>query len=264
MAIEFDPGPSQRFAQLFSALPDYGLFKQYFWYDWGPVFYRGRLDGTARVICIASDPGPTECLVRRTLVGDAGQRVQGFLAKLGLTRSYVCVNAFAYALFPSQAKNAEPLLLDAQQAAWRNGVLDELVQLGKPEVVIAFGREAQLAVDSWPGGGGLHVEKIPHPSSHDEKDLLTKWSASVAKLRNLVTTDPGGNVQGPNYGATFLESDYAPIPRLDLPFGTPNWIGDDAWGRKASPRHNNCVRRPDSKNEPHLNGNHFLIWQAPP
>ena len=61
-------------------------------------------DGTARVLGIASDPGPAECLpfARRALVGDSGQKTQGFFAKLGLTRSYVLVNGFAVALRPSQ------------------------------------------------------------------------------------------------------------------------------------------------------------------
>ncbi len=92
---EFDPGPPREFAQMFARVPDYAPYKEHFWYDWGPVFYRGRLDGSARVLCVASDPGPTERVAMRTLVGDAGQRVQGFLAKIGLTRSYLCLNAVA-------------------------------------------------------------------------------------------------------------------------------------------------------------------------
>src|SRR5712692_6259608 len=118
--IEFDPGPPPEFAQLFAQAPDYGPFKQHFWYDWGPVFYRGRLDGSSRLLCIASDPGPTERVALRTLVGDAGQRVQGFMTKLGLTRSYICLNAFIYALFPSHAANAPQILSDPIQKNWRN------------------------------------------------------------------------------------------------------------------------------------------------
>ena len=100
---EFDPGPTLDFAEHFAQVPDYAPFKEHFWYDWGPIFYRGRLDGTARVLCIASDPGATERIALRTLVGDAGQRTQGFLAKIGLTRSYLCLNAFPYGLMPSHA-----------------------------------------------------------------------------------------------------------------------------------------------------------------
>jgi len=61
------------------------------------VFYRGRLDGSARLLCAASDPSTTERVAMRTLVGDAGQRVQGFLTKVGLTRSHLCLNALTNA-----------------------------------------------------------------------------------------------------------------------------------------------------------------------
>src|SRR5918912_3602198 len=112
--MEFDAGPPQEFAEIFARSPNYRPYKEHFWYDWGPIFYRGRLDGSARVLCVGSDPGPTERVALRTLVGDAGQRVQGFLAKLGLTHSYVCLNAFVYALFPSRASSAGAVLRNQQ------------------------------------------------------------------------------------------------------------------------------------------------------
>src|SRR5688500_6160195 len=116
----FDPGPPASFAAIFDAMPDHSGVREHFWFDWGPVFYRGRLDGTARVLAIASDPGPTERVACRTLVGDAGQRVQGFLAKLGLTRSYLCLNALPYALFPSHGSHADDVLAEPNILAWRN------------------------------------------------------------------------------------------------------------------------------------------------
>src|SRR5436189_5842689 len=107
---EFDRGPPAQLAQLFDGVPDPPV-KGDFWFDWGPVFYRGRLDGSAKVLCVASDPGPTERIAARSLVGNAGQRVQGLFSKLGLTRSYVCLNAWAYALHPTKAE-AERQRLD--------------------------------------------------------------------------------------------------------------------------------------------------------
>lgn len=98
---DYDPGPPARLARHFASVPSYSPHRDLFWYDWGPVFYRGRCNGTAKLLGIASDPGPTERIACRTLVGDAGQRVQGFLAKLGLTQGYLLINAFAYALLPS-------------------------------------------------------------------------------------------------------------------------------------------------------------------
>src|SRR5258705_5040824 len=107
---DFDPGPPTTFATLFAGSPDSGGFRQHFWFDWGPIFYRGRLDGSARVLCIGSDPGPTERIACRTLVGDAGQRVQGFLSKLGLTRSYLCLNVFSFALFTGHAWEPQDIM----------------------------------------------------------------------------------------------------------------------------------------------------------
>src|SRR4051812_6642004 len=58
--IEFDPRPPPAIAQQLAAVPSYAVHRDLFWYDWGPVFYRRRLDGSARVLGIASDPGPRE------------------------------------------------------------------------------------------------------------------------------------------------------------------------------------------------------------
>ena len=127
---EFDPGPPAAIAEHLANVPSYAEHRELFWYDWGPVFYRGRLDGSARLLGIASDPGPTERIACRSLVGDAGQRVQGFLSKLGLTRSYVMVNAYAYALLPSRAPEARPLLSEPEHLAWRNGLYDALAGPG--------------------------------------------------------------------------------------------------------------------------------------
>src|SRR3546814_14342639 len=118
--IEFAQGPLLPFARIFAACPDYGELNRHFWYDWGPIFHRGRTNGSARVLCIASDPGATERIAARTLVGDAGPRVQGFLAKLGLTRSYLLLNASSYALIPPPASQGDNGPSPPAQAAWRN------------------------------------------------------------------------------------------------------------------------------------------------
>jgi uracil-DNA glycosylase len=254
--IEFDPGPPPAFADIFARVPDYTPFKAFFWFDWGPVFYRGRLDGSARLLCVASDPGPTERVACRTLVGDAGQRVQGFLTKVGLTRSYLCVNAFAFALYPSRFFSTGQILNDPQHLAWRNELFDR-IKTPNLQAVVAFGEQAQTAVQLWPGKGTLPVLEVPHPSSRDATKLLNAWRAAITQLRGIVTPDPDGNPAGPNYGPRFLEADYSRIPPRDLPFGVPPWLGDDAWGRKGKPRHNNSVSRPSPDDR------HTLTWIAP-
>jgi uracil-DNA glycosylase len=252
----FDPGPPPTFAALFEAIPDHTAVKDHFWFDWGPVFYRGRLDGTARLLVIASDPGPTERVAGRTLVGDAGQRVQGFFRKLGLTHSYLCLNAFAYALYPSHARYARTLLAEPVVRSWRNQLFDAALT-PTVQAIVAFGENAQEAAGQWPRASGVPVVEVPHPSSRDATKLLDSWRAAIVQLRATVTPDSDGDASTPNYGTSFGEADYAPIPRADLPFGVPPWLGDDAWGRAAHPSHHNSVSRPNPDDR------HTLIWIAP-
>jgi uracil-DNA glycosylase len=253
---DYDPGPPPALAAHFAALPSYADQRDLFWYDWGPVFYRGRLDKSARVLAIASDPGPTERIACRTLVGDAGQRVQGFLSKIGLTRSYVLLNAFPYALHPSRARDALPLLTDAAHKNWENQLL-ELVSGPALQAIVAFGDNAREALKQWDNAPDLPTVAIPHPSSRNTRALLDRWRAAVTELRAVVTPDPGQDNNARNYGTRFTEADYTRIPPSDLPFGLPDWFGDDRWGRQARPRHNNSVERPTDDLD------HTLLWQAP-
>ncbi len=253
----YDPGPPPAIAAHLDALPSYATHRELFWYDWGPVFYRGRLDRTARLLCVASDPGPTERIACRTLVGDAGQRVQGFLAKLGLTRSYLLVNAFAYALRPSRAAEATPLLAEPVYRDWLGGLLDAATGPDL-QAVVAFGVQARRAVALWSGRPPVPLHEIPHPSSRDPQQLAAAWAGAVTALRDVVIPDPDGDPTGPNYGTELAEADYTRIPAHDLPFGLPAWFGDDAWGRADQPRHNNSVSRPDD------DPLHTLVWRAPP
>ena len=207
-------------------------------------------------MCVASDPGPTERIAGRTLVGDAGQRVQGFLVRLGLTRSYLCLNAFSYALIPSHGSAGATIVRNAELTTWRNQVFDA-AKTPDLQAVVAFGRLAQKAVALWPGRAGLAVANVPHPSSRVEAALLDAWRQSVSDLRAVVTPDPDGDPAAANYGEKFEEADYAPIPARDLPPGVPTWLGDDAWGRTAAPPHRNCVSRPSPDDR------HTLHWIAP-
>jgi hypothetical protein len=187
-------------------------------------------------------------------VGDSGQKTQGFLAKLGLTKSYVLVNAFAVALHPGKSSKGRKVLANnAAIKQWRHGFYNRLLAGGSLEAVVAFGDSAHQAYDLWvaenPAAAAVPVVKIPHPAAVDRDgsgndSALKKWKKAVTKLRGLVTPDPDGDPAGPNYGAYFTENDYVRIPRRDLPLKAPAYFGDDSWGRAATPQHNNCCKRP--------------------
>jgi hypothetical protein len=73
--MEFDPGPPSSIAEVFARVPTPRSI--------GPITgsprdrssNRGRRDDSVGPFFVASDPGPTERIAGRTLVGDAGQRV---------------------------------------------------------------------------------------------------------------------------------------------------------------------------------------------
>ena len=97
MPATFDPGICHEpFMTLCDEAPDPSVFpSNSFRVEWGLIFHRGRLDGTARILCIGRDPAQSEAVVRCV----DGHRVQGFLAKLGIERSYVMLNAFLYSVY---------------------------------------------------------------------------------------------------------------------------------------------------------------------
>src|SRR5581483_4413548 len=104
MPHEFDPGyAAEPFRTLCAEYPGAEAYPPAdFRLEWGPIFHRGRLDGSARVLVLGQDPAAHEAIARRILIGVAGQRTQGFLAKLGIEFSYVMVNTFLYSVYGQQ------------------------------------------------------------------------------------------------------------------------------------------------------------------
>ncbi len=224
----FDPGPSPEWASFFANAPvqhylthPTGRFR----IDFGPVYYRGRLDGTARVIVVGQDPSVNEILGHRVFVGRSGQRLQGFLRKLGLDRSYIILNTYLFSVFGQFDTELKGIADESEVLSFRNAFLDRLKKDNPVQAVIGVGRGGQHGVETWPGQVGLTSVEITHPAAHDEAALLASWSAALNVLRPIVEADDG-MTQDPNpYGTTFTDDDHEPIPRHDLPFGIPDWHG---------------------------------------
>jgi hypothetical protein len=222
---DFDPGPAGAFATHWDNRPSYNSVKARFRMNWGPIYYRGRLDGSAKVIVIGQDPAADENVARRILVGSAGQRVQGFLRKLGINRSYVMVNTFLYGLKGQIDAEAKTISASASIKNWRNQLLD-MLKTSQTQAVIAFGSGAHQVVDLWSGKSGLFVAKPLHPSFRDDAGLRANWTTWLPQIRPNVTPDAGATSDMTLYtGSTFKKADLENIPPLDLPFGVPKWMG---------------------------------------
>ena len=138
----FDTGPTGTFRTLCRRYPDDTVYRgaDGFRSLWGPIFYRGRANGTARLLVIGQDPAQTEAVTRRILSGQAGRRVQGFVEKLGYSKSYLMINAFVYGIFNQDM--ALPHLNDPDIQAYRHTWLEAAFAPGKIEAVVTFGTPA--------------------------------------------------------------------------------------------------------------------------
>jgi hypothetical protein len=243
---EFDPGPTRaKFRKLIEDYPGAEAYPpELFRVEWGPVFHRGRLDGTARVLVIGQDPGQHESIGRRCMVGEAGQRVQGFLRKLGISRSYVIINALLYSVF-GQPTAAERAAVEPNIRPYREGWLDALLRGdSQVEAVVAFGTAAQEAFEAWRGPASspkVQVEYAPllHPTFPEGskqpggmKRMLDQWNAALGGLRDAITSKDDPPDATP-YGTTLKKADRVEIPERDLPAGTPRFMRSlDQWASR--------------------------------
>jgi hypothetical protein len=251
MGHAFDPGyAAEPFRTLCTDYPDAAVYPAAdFRVEWGPIFHRGRLDGSARVLVLGQDPAASEAIVRRILVGVAGQRTQGFLAKLGIDLSYVMVNTFVYSV--SGQQGGERHASDPAIAAYRNRWLEALMASGRIEAVVALGALADRAWSIWkatPAGQSAHAAyaHITHPTQPDSaskgnptnqaaltKAMLKNWNAGLAALHPAIAHPDTPRPLVP-YGDAFAPGDMVDIPEADLPPGLPPWMrGQDAWAQRT-------------------------------
>jgi hypothetical protein len=251
MAHAFDPGPvGEPYASLANAYPGVDVYPpDSFRVEWGPIFHRGRLDGSARLLVIGQDPAQSEAIVRRILVGEAGHRTQGLMAKLGFTKSYVLINTFLYSVYGQtggQHHKDDPGIV-----GYRNDWLGAIFAANRIEAVLALGG---LADDSWhkwkqtPIGQRYSpaYQHVTHPTAPESSTaghpanlpaaitaMLENWNRALAALHPLIADpdEPGPLVP---YGAAFGPGDRVEIPEYDLPAGLPEWMRSPApWAQRV-------------------------------
>ena len=250
MPHAFDPGyVAEPFLSLCAGYPEADVYPpDQFRVEWGPVFHRGRLDGSARVAIIGQDPAQHETIVRRILVGEAGRRTQGLLAKLGVTRSYVCINTWLYSVYggvKAATQHSQPLV------DYRNRWLDALLSGSRVEAVIALGEAADKAWTLWratPAGQASQVAyaAVTHPTQPESSSkgdkaklaaatakLLQNWNAALALLSPAIA-HPDVAVALVPYGSAWADGDRVAVPESDFPAGLPSWMHErDGWAARV-------------------------------
>jgi hypothetical protein len=251
VATDFDPGYGlEPFASLVRDYPGDSVYPGHdFRIEWGPIFHRGRLDGSARVLVIGQDPAQHETVARRILIGEAGHRLQGLLFKLGIDRSYLLVNTFLYSVFGQGG--GEKHRDDAEIVAYRNRWLKAIFDTAPIEAVIALGHLADSAWHAWaatPEGsavspGYVHITHPTQPESASRRDpskhaeliaaMLDNWNQGLDAIAPSIT-HPDTSRPLEHYGDAFAPGDRIPIPMADLPAGSPEWMAaDDGWAQRT-------------------------------
>jgi len=252
MATPFCPGyPAEPFTTLVSDYPGEEIYpSKDFRIEWGPIFHRGRLDGTAKVVVLGQDPATHETITRRILVGEAGQRVQGLLAKVGVTRSYAMVNTFLYSVYGQGGGSRHAK--DPAIAGYRNRWLDALLVDTAVTTVITLGELAKTAYGLWAAtrpdrAAGLHLSAILHPTYPESSSrsgqqtlaeatakLLNNWNTALPELAAHLSPDVEQHQAPTLYGGAWQPGDLQPLPSEDVPPGSPAWWRNlDAWATRT-------------------------------
>jgi hypothetical protein len=257
---EHDPGPpsGSGWAELFAATPNYRKLgvevvgREAFRWHHGPMFYRGRLDGSAKVMVVGQEGAQDESLAHRSFTGGTGARMQYLLRFLGLDRSYLFVNSFVYPIFGQYTDDLRKLAQDPRSpiVIHRHKIYDKAVVDGDVRLVIAVGRAAKESVSTWIKSHGgtaqpeslhtaslgnlpnrLHVVGVLHPggaSSGSTSAIKADFVRAIGRIRGWLQTDPGWLPADPgmtrNLSAPFPYSSAA-IPFRDFPFGTCPRLG---------------------------------------
>lgn len=220
----FDRGPSCGWQFQFDAAP-LSYYQNFagtpFHTHFGPVFYRGRTDGSARLLVIGQDPSTDEVLGHRAFVGQAGQIAQNFLTKIGLTRSYLMLNTFIFGVQSGSLNQA--MVTDPTIMAYRNKLFDYAKANNKLVAILAFGSYANASATNWPGRGSLPIIRVTHPTA--PTGVAANWNSNLQAAANAIPPDPGATVDLTPYDTTAPNMPTTDVPRRDLPFGVPNFQG---------------------------------------
>jgi Uracil-DNA glycosylase len=245
---KFDKGPSASWAKLFFEAPRAHYVAHAsarFRTEFGPVYYRGRLNGSAKLLIVGQDPSTDEILAQRTLVGASGQRVQRLLNKLGINKSYLMLNTFLFGIKGQMDAAMNAIAVEPTILNYRNRLFDKVIAENGIQAIISFGNGADLAINNWPARpAAIPWFQLHHPSAPDDL-VLPNWNANLNALHAAVTPDKQSLVNLTPYGVVFGAGDVADIPREDLGFAIADWHGTGGGTRSQR------------------NGDNVISWTSP-
>lgn len=218
----FDPGPPASFARLllgreqgfewpdFASLgvtshPSFGV---------GPI-YRGRFNQLSLVV-LADQTSEDDVFAAHALSGEAGQWFQGFLGAAGLTKRYLIIRTLPVDGLDLTAAQRLTLVDHPKVRALHRELLTRVRTANAGlAAILALGPSARrLAPNVAPAG--LAVVDV---AGYGEPGWQSSWQAA---LTNLAARTYAKDLPAPTFA---LSGGRTQLPRIDLPYGTPRWVG---------------------------------------
>jgi hypothetical protein len=176
------------------------------------LLYRGRLEN-ARVLVIADPSSGDDYFSRRAQTGDLGQKLQTFLNAMGIDDSYAIINSFPLDQLTFSESERINFLIEPHSARIRWALYDKIVRNSQPEIVLTVG---PISKQIWTA---LNFKTIAYNlESTLESNHIELWNQLLHKLSKRSyrrDATPTYSYNGHNTN----------VPRKDLPFHTPWWIG---------------------------------------
>ena len=213
---EFDRGPAAAMAKLLQGgatgfpWPDFAALglPAHPSFGFGPS-YRGRLSSPS-ILVLADQSSHDDLFLARAYSGEAGQRLQSFLAAAGIDRRYAVLRTLPVNSLGATAAKVRGAVDNAQVRA----VLREVIKRAKPKVLVGVGpMAARVIADVAPGGTPTVTMKAWGASG-----ALADWRRALTDLSKV--TYPKDRAASFSWDGERLQ-----IPRIDLPYGTLRWQG---------------------------------------
>lgn len=219
---EFDTGPGPNFAQLLM-----GGEQGYEWPNFSelgvtahPSFgcgaiYRGRPE-KASVFVLADQESHDNLFTGRALTGESGQRLQEFLRTMGIAEAYVIIRTLPVDVLDLQDDVVKSIVLNAQTLKVHQEILNRVKASSQSlKLVLTFGPHAKAVIERI-NASDLFVVNL---KAWREQGALENWRQKLQEIKSL---EFDKDITAPTFD---YDGKRGQIPRMDLPFGTPRWIG---------------------------------------
>lgn len=227
----FDPGPGTEWATLLMGgeagleWPDFNELGVTTDISFGRgALYRGRFN-EARILIVADQESHDDMFTGRALSGDGGQKVQHFLKKLGITKSYLIIRTLPVNTLDLNDEKVVKIANHPQVLKIQKEILERILfssrQNTPTELILTFGPHAKSTVEKI-DTRDLPVFNLKSPSEPTAYKNWNKILKTISKIK--YTTDIKPNFREPYDKHRFKETRLE-INRYDLPIQTKRWVG---------------------------------------